>query len=206
MKIKIFYILALSIYVSLASAQSFQGGLLGGLNAARIDGDGHERYGKLGLNLGAFASREIIKDQLYWQIEVKYTSRGKYNIQRDLSGNPLRIELIDLRYIELPLSLHYYYNERIQLVLGTSPDVMIIERYEIDNYPVSSEYANDLRRFGITGFIGGNYFILNNLAVGMRFNYSLIPFYKHPAYAIRYRDSGFFHDVLSLNMKYYISR
>ncbi len=187
------------------SAQNFQGGITGGLNAARIDGDGHELYGKLGLNAGAFISREVIRDLLYWQMEIKYTSRGKYNIQRDNQGYPVRIELIDLRYIEIPLSLHYYFMEKVQFEAGISPDILIKEYYEIDNDPVSPDYANDLRRFGVTGLVGAYYFLTNKLAVGMRFNYSLIPFYKFDAYAIRYRDSGFFHDVLSINAKYYFT-
>lgn len=187
-------------------SQQFQGGVIGGLNAARIDGDGHELYGKLGLNVGAFISREIFQNQLYWQLEVKYTSRGKYNIQRDPSGFPIRIELIDLKYVELPISLHYLFNEKLQVELGLSPDVLLREYYEVDNDPVSPDYANDLNRFGITAMVGVNYFIIEKLAVGMRFNYSAIPFYKFDAYAVRYRDSGFFHDVLSLNARYYISR
>jgi hypothetical protein len=202
-RILIFFCLFASLSIF---SQSFQGGIAGGLNAARIDGDGHELYGKLGLNAGAFIAREILPRQLFWQMELKYTSRGKYNIQRDLSGFPIRIELIDLRYVELPVSLHYFFTEKFQIELGLSPDVLLKEYYEIDNDPVSPDYANDLRRFGVTAFIGANYFIMEKLALGMRFNYSAIPFYKFDGYAIRYRDSGFFHDVLSLNARYYITR
>lgn len=206
MRLKILTILAFSLFLFGLHAQSFQGGVLGGLNAARIDGDTHELYGKLGLNAGAFVSREILPDLLYWQMEIKYTSRGKYNIQRDFQGSVLQIELIDLKYAELPLSLHALFNERIQIELGVSPDVLLKERYEVDYIEVSPEYANDLRRFGVTGFVGANYFLTDKIAVGMRFNYSLIPFYKFDAYAVRYRDSGFFHDVLSLNARYYFTR
>jgi len=206
MKFKYLFLIGFACIFVGGNAQSFQGGILGGLNAARIDGDTHELYGKLGLNAGAFIAREIIPGLLYWQMEIKYTSRGKYNIQRDFQGAVLQIELIDLKYAELPLSLHAFANERIQVELGVSPDVLLKERYELDYIEVSPEYANDLRRFGVTGFVGANYFLRDNIAVGMRFNYSLIPFYKFDAYAVRYRDSGFFHDVLSLNARYYFIR
>jgi hypothetical protein len=187
-------------------SQQFQGGVIGGLNAARIDGDGHELYGKLGLNVGAFIAREILQDQLFWQLEVKYTSRGKYNVQRDPSGFILEVNLIDLRYVELPLSLHYIYNEKLQVELGLSPDILLKERYEIDYDPV--QFSNDLDRIGITAMVGINYFIIEDLAVGMRFNYSAFPFSRFPDWrdAIRYRYTGWFHDVLSLNARYYISR
>jgi len=206
MKRKLQFGFLLILLSSLASSQTFQGGISGGLNAARIDGDGHELYGKLGLNAGAFVAREIIPEILFWQLELKYTSRGKYNLERDWGGTVIGKDLIDLRYIEMPFSVHYFFSEKIQAEFGIAPDVLI-KQYWIDengDYTESSGY--DLRRFGITALIGANYFIRPELAVGIRFNYSLIPFYKFSAYAIRYRDSGWFHDVLSLNLRYYFSR
>jgi hypothetical protein len=188
------------------SAQSFQGGVSGGLNASRIDGDGHEFYGKLGLNAGAFVARAILPEMLYWQIEIKYTSRGKYHIYRNPTGSIVDLSLIDLRYAELPLSLHYFLNEKVQLELGISPDLLLKEHYEDGEGVLPVEEANDLRRFGITAFAGANYFVLEPFAVGIRFNYSMIPFYKFDAYAVRYRDSGWFHDVLSINARYYFTR
>ena len=204
MKIKHLYILSFFFLLTNLSAQSFQGGISGGLNAARIDGDGHELYGKLGLNVGAFAARAIVPEMLYWQLELKYTSRGKSNIQRNTSGNIIGTSLIDLRYIEMPLYIHYFFNEKVQLELGLSPDVLLKERYEEDGIEVPPD--RELDRFGITAFAGANYFITDPFAVGIRFNYSVFPFYKFDAYAVRYRDSGWFHDVLSINARYYFTR
>jgi len=188
------------------AAQKFQGGITAGLNAARIDNDTDELYGKLGLNAGAFVARQTSIGQLFWQLELKYTSRGKYDIQRDQAGNILGLDLIDLRYIEMPVSLHYFINERLQAELGVAPDVLIREYYADENGAIPLDNANDLRRFGITAFAGINYFVRPELAFGIRFNYSVIPFYKFEAFAIRYRNSGWFHDVLSINARYYFSR
>ncbi len=204
MKIKILFIVSLFLVLHGLSAQSFQGGIFGGLNAARIDGDGHELYGKLGLNAGAFAARAIVPEMLYWQLELKYTSRGKYNVERNATGNIIGTSLIDLRYIEMPLSIHYFLNEKVQLELGLSPDVLLKERYEDEDGPLPSD--RELDRFGITAFAGANYFITDPFAVGIRFNYSVFPFYKFDAYAALYRYSGWFHDVLSINVRYYFTR
>jgi hypothetical protein len=188
------------------SSQSFQGGISAGLNAARIDGDSHDLYGKLGLNAGAFIVRPVMPDILYWQMEIKYTSRGKYNLQRDQLGYIIGMELIDLRYVEFPFSLQFFFNDKFQIELGFSPDLLLKEYYADENGSLSPEFSNDLRRFGITAFGGLNYFVFEAFSLGVRFNYSAIPFYKFEAYAIRYRDSGWFHDVLSLNVRYYFSR
>lgn len=203
MKRKFLFAFCFFLLLKGLSAQHFEGGISGGLNAARIDGDGHELYGKLGLNAGAFAFRAIVPEMLYWQLELKYTSRGKYNIQRNTSGNIIGMSLIDLRYIEMPLSMHYFLNEKVQLELGLSPDLLLMERYEDQDGPLPPN--RDLDRFGITAFAGANYFISGPFAVGIRFNYSVIPFYKYGAVAIRFRDSGWFHDVLSINARYYFT-
>jgi opacity protein-like surface antigen len=205
-RIKHLFILSFFVLLTGLSAQNFQGGVSGGLNAARIDGDGHEFYGKLGLNAGVFVARAIVPEMLYWQMELKYTSRGKYHIYRDQMGGIVDLSLIDLRYAELPLSIHYFLNEKVQLELGFSPDLLLREHYEDGDGILPVEDANDLRRFGITAFAGANYFVLEPLAVGIRFNYSVLPFYKFRAYAVRYRDSGWFHDVISINARYYFTR
>lgn len=187
------------------TAQEFGGGISVGLNASRIDGDGHEIYGKLGLNAGGFVTREIIPGLLHWHAELKYTSRGKYQGPTlTFSG----IEVIDLRYVELPLTLQLKLNDKIQVGMGLSPDVLLKYYFADENgqTPVP-DYITDpkenFRKVGITGLIEFNYFVIEKLVFGVRFNYSLIPFRKFPYYAVRYRDSGWFHDVLSINARYY---
>ncbi|MCF8224934.1 MAG: PorT family protein [Bacteroidales bacterium] len=183
-----------------AVSQNFQGGVTGGLNAARIDGDGHELWGKFGLNAGAFVSRAIMPEILYWQMELKYSARGKY--QGPTIADP-GIEIIDLKYAEMPLSLQYFINDRISAEFGFAPDVLLKAEYADENGFISPDYASELRTFGITVLGGLSYDVLERISIGIRFNYSVFPFYKFDAYAVRYRDTGFFHDVLSINMKYY---
>lgn len=193
----------LSISASPLLSQSFQGGFSGGMNTSKVDGDGHERYGKLGLNVGFFVARNIWEEKLFWQMEVKYTSRGKYDRELDF---PYGISIMDLKYIEIPLSLHYFINEKIQIEFGFAPDILLKETYRDEDGPIVPEGPSDLDFYGLTTFLGANYFLNDKLAVGTRFNYSVFPFHTFPGTAIRYRDRGFFHDVLSLNLKYYISR
>lgn len=204
MKTKLLLIVLLLGSLTALSSQSFKGGVTGGLNAARIDNDGDELYGKLGLNAGVFVSREILPGMLEWQMEVKYTSRGKYNVDRDLQGTIIGVSLIDLRYFELPLSLQVKLNEKMQIGLGLSPDVMIREAYADQDgglpLPDDSDRPN---RFGVTAFGEFNYYVIDALALGVRFNYSVFPFKKFDGYAVRYRNSGWFHDVLSINARYY---
>lgn len=202
MKIKagiITLILCLSISLS---AQKFQGGVFAGMNASQVDGDGYSGFNKLGLNAGAFVSREIIEN-FNWQMELKYSTRGMYNYQ--IFPDP-SINVSNLIYLELPLSVHYFYSEKIQIELGIALDVLLKESYGDENSGISIDQANDLRKFGLNVFCGVFYYFKKNIAAGVRYTYSAIPFYPFDAYAIRYRDSGLFHDVLSLSVKYYLVR
>lgn len=202
MKKSFFAFLILFSFSTLYS-QTFQGGLTGGINASRVDNDGHGRYGKMGLNAGFFVAREIMDNTLFWQMEIRYSSRGKYDRGID---PPYEVAIMDLKYIELPLSLHYNVNEKFQPKVGLAPDMLIKEAYYDEDGPVSSSGSNTLHQFGLTAFAGMNYFFNEKIAIGAQLNYSVFPFYRFPGTAIRYFDRGYFHSVISINMKYYINR
>ncbi len=196
-------IIILILCISLSSsAQSFQGGIFAGINASQIDNDTYGGFNKLGLNAGAFVSREITPN-FYWQMELKYSSRGMYHHP---TINQNFIALSNLKYLELPLSIHYFYNEKIQVELGFAPDVLLSEYYEDEHGSLDPAYAPDLRRFGVNVFGGIYYYFIENMAVGIRYTYSAIPFYPFDFWTARYRDKGYFHDVLCLSVKYYFVR
>ena len=195
-------ILLFLLIIQLLPAQSFNGGVFGGINASQVDNDGNRGFNKLGLNAGAFASREITTN-LYWQIELRYSSRGMYDFQI----NPYRdLAISRLLYLEMPLTMHYIYSNKYQGELGLAPDVLLAEFYGDETSGINPDYADELRRFGLNGIAGVYYFFRENLGVGIRFTYSLIPFYRSEGVAVRYWDNGLFHNVYSLNLKYYITR
>lgn len=202
MKLKHLFITILLGITTLLSAQTFEGGIFGGINASQVDNDGLAGFNKLGLNAGVYASREITTN-LYWQIELRYTSRGVYNYQREPNPSITQSRLI---YLEMPLTMHYFYNNKIQAELGLAPDVLLAEFYGDETSSIDPVYAEDLRRFGLNGIAGIYYYFTENIGLGVRFTYSLVPFYKSEGYSIRYWNSGLFHNVFSLNVKYYITR
>lgn len=183
-------------------AQEFNAGVFGGLNASQIDRDGYGGYTKLGLNGGVFVNREFT-DHFYWQLEIKYSARGSYylNLKDYVVADYVRTHF---RYFELPLSVHYLHADKFQFELGFSPDVLI-------SFSAYDEYRNELpqdeplggnRRFGLNAFAGFHYWTRANLGIGLRFSYSLIPYGLREGAAVRYLDSGYFHNVLSLSLAY----
>ena len=184
---------------TLAFGQKFQGGVFGGINASRIDNDSYSGYGKLGLNGGAFVGRELAFN-MAWKMEVKYTSRGMVHLPTP--SQPF-IQESNLRYIAFPVSLTYLYNDKVEVELGIAPDILISEYYADEDGPLDPSYAADLRRFGLNGFLGINYYFIERMAVGLRYTISVVPFYAFDYWTPRYVSSGYFHDVISVGIKYY---
>ncbi len=176
-------------------AQEFNAGVFGGLSTAQVDRDGFGGYTKLGLGAGAFVNREF-SDNLYWQIELRYSARGSYYF------NSLVVEDLQktrFRYIELPLLLHYLYQGQYQFEIGVSPDVLIdFAAWDINSQVPQEEPMGGNRRFGLNALAGFQYWFTDNLGVGLRFSYSIIPYALREGASVRYRDSGYFHNVLAL--------
>ena len=179
--------------------QEFNAGLFGGVTASQVDGDSYWGYNKLGLTAGAFVNREI-NYQIYWQMELKYVSRGVYKGPTDPDPSLYRSTY---RYLELPLSVFYLFDQRIQVEAGVSPEVLIRAHFSDQDGLLDPASYPDNRRVGVSVFAGIHYWLNESLGAGIRFTYSAIPFrdpreWNHP----RYR--GYYHDVICLSLSYRI--
>lgn len=194
-------IFCITVVVTLAilpvHAQEFNAGVFGGVTMSQVDGDSYGGFNKLGLTAGVFVNRELDYN-IHWQLEIKYVSRGAYE---NFGPDDPRIDKSVYRYIELPLSVHYLYNEKIQIEIGISPEILL-SFTNFDEYGQTdpSLYPEN-RRFGLSAFAGIYYWFVPRTGVGLRYTYSAIPFrdpqeWNHP----RYR--GYFHNVLCLTMAY----
>ena len=182
-------------------AQKFNAGLFGGMNASQVDSDGYGGYNKLGFTAGAFVNREFSKN-FYWQLEIKYSAKGVYHPPDENGEGYYKTKF---HYFELPFSVHYMHQEKFQGEIGISPDVLInyVAYNDVRNkVPLDTKLGGN-RRFGINAFAGVHYWFLPSMGVGIRFTYSVIPFYVIGE-SVRYLDSGDFHNVLSLTLAYKI--
>jgi len=180
-----------------SSGQQFNAGLFGGVTASQVDGDTYGGFNKLGMTAGAFVNRYIEHD-IFWQVEIKYAMRGVYE-GPGLNNNFLYKS--SYHYLEFPLSVHYLFNEKIQVELGVSPEVLLFARFwDQDGLMDPSSYP-DNRRIGLSVFGGVYYWFASSIGVGIRYTYSAIPFRKPQEWNNpQYR--GYFHNVLCLTVAY----
>ena len=101
-------------------------------------------------------------------------------------------------YVEVPLSVHYLYEDRIQVEAGFSPEVLIRAVFADEDGLLDPAQNPDNRRFGLSVFGGIYYWFKNSTGVGVRYTYSAIPF-RDPQEWNSYLNRGFYHNVICLS-------
>ncbi|MEN8201767.1 MAG: porin family protein [Bacteroidota bacterium] len=199
--IRVILFTALLMTAFVSHGQTLAYGVFGGLTASQVDGDTYTGFNKLGLNAGGFVNRYIEFD-IYWQAELKYVSRGVYKGPGDFDPTLYRSTY---HYLEIPLSAHYLYDEKIQLELGISPEVLLGTVFRDENGALDPSTYPENRRFGLSVFAGLGYWFSPSTGVNLRYTNSAIPFrdpqeWNHPRY------KGYFHNVISLSLAFRIRR
>ena len=177
------------------NGQTLNAGIYAGINASQVAGDSYTGFNKLGLNAGVFMN-QLIEYDIYWQVELRYGTRGVYQGPTDNSQTLYKSAYYIL---ELPLSVHYLYDERIMVEIGTSPELLLGTRYW-DEYGLmdSSTYPEN-RRFGLSVFGGVGFWFNDKIMAGLRYTNSAIPF-RDPEEWNNAQYRGYFHNVFSLSI------
>lgn len=190
-------ILAMLLGAVSLDAQPLNAGVYAGINASQVTGDSYSGFNKLGLNAGFFVN-QLIDYDIYWQAELRYSSRGVYQGPTDNSNTLYKSGYYIL---ELPLSVHYLYDGRVMVELGTSPELLLGTRFW-DEYGLMdpSTYPEN-RRFGLSVFGGIGFWFNNKIMAGLRYSNSAIPF-RDPEEWNNAQYRGYFHTVFSLSVIY----
>jgi hypothetical protein len=179
------------------NGQMFQTGFFGGITVSQVKGDSFEGFNKLGWIAG-FSVNRYIDYNIYWQAEIKYGTRGVYKGPSDIDQTLYRSSY---HIIEIPLSVHYLYDEKILVEIGASPELLLAALYWDENGKMNPSTYPDNRRFGLNVFAGIGYWLNARMMAGLRYTNSAVPFrdpeeWNHPLYR------GYFHNVISLSLNY----
>ena len=197
------YCRAIIIFISMfvlttfMEGQQLNTGFFGGISASQVDGDSYTGFNKLGLTAGFYMNRHI-EYHIYWQAEIKYGTRGVYKGPAD---NDPTLYRSGYHYLSLPVSVHYLYQEKFLMEIGTSPEVLVATYLWDEGGLMDSSSYPENRKFGLSVFAGVGYWFNDRVMTGLRYTNSAIPFrdpeeWNHP----RYR--GYFHNVISISISY----
>ena len=181
------------------TAQSFGGGIIGGVSTSQVAGDLLGGFNKIGLLAGAYTNLKI-KENISSQFEITYIEKGSRNPKLHEDDTP---DEITLSYIEVPLSVNLQQKENLGIEVGILPAFLInaemndylSEIKEID--PAFTKYD-----FGI--FAGINYHITDNIILNTRISNSIIPIRPHIFNLKDGLNKGQYNTVLSFTIHYKI--
>lgn len=191
---------ALAVMLAIAFVsygQSLSYGAFGGVTASQVSGDSYSGFNKLGMTAGGFVNQHIDLG-VYWQAELKYVMRGVYEGPDDYDPSLYRSTY---HYLEIPLSTHYVFDDKIQVELGISPEVLLGVIFRDENGKMDPSTYPDNRRFGLSVFAGIGYWFSSSTGINLRYTNSAIPFrdpqeWNNPQY------KGYFHNVISLSLNF----
>ncbi|MCU4155189.1 PorT family protein [Carboxylicivirga sp. A043] len=168
------YILTLLFILPVLSstAQEFRAGPLLGMSFSQVDGDSFVGYNKVGLNLGAFVSRQI-SEQWDIQLDIAYIQKGSHEPQ-DAEKRIFEYK-IALSYIQFPLVARYRYKQ-FSGEAGISVGALLNSEEEYDGIPVDEDDNFNPIPFQNVEWatvFGLNYHITDRLWINARWLYSI---------------------------------
>lgn len=170
------FVTTLSFIGFRSQAQSFDGGLTGGVVASQINGDGYAGFHQIGWTAGVFG-RIPSNGRSSWQLEMKYSLYGAHSDIKETPEMSIR-----LHYIEMPVMFRYNLGginingRRLDFItaeIGLSGDFLIKNVQEAGN---DGGFDNSSWAFfSVTGNLGLQFDINNRLGINIRSMNSLIP-------------------------------
>ncbi|MCD4680987.1 MAG: PorT family protein [Bacteroidales bacterium] len=200
MKVKILFLIILITAVGYSSAQSFKGGVLGGITATEISGDRLAGPNKAGIYAGAFVKLDL-SDKSTLQMEINYVQKGSRD--NPDTSNPDSY-LLRISYIEIPFQYIYHFHPLMAAEAGLSYGVLIHKYEEANGYEI--DVVNPAFKKGDLSInIGFYYSITDHLRFNLRYSNSLLYVRPHGSGATYRLNKGQFNSVLSFLLFYQLN-
>lgn len=195
MQTKIFILLFFLLCANKIQAQEFNSGLYAMPIFSQIDGDLYSGYHHLGFGGGVYVNRFVL-NKTALQMAIRYIQKGSSKKSDDFSYQ------CHLQYIEIPLTLRYFYWEKIDFEAGISAGYLIKANEKKDGYRIID--APPFNKFELSGILGVNYSLSKRISVGSQFMYSLF-FIRPHSQNYNTMKSGQFNHLILLSLAYKFS-
>ncbi len=195
MKVRVLFFILIFIAIGYSSAQSFRGGVLGGISGTQISGDMLTGFKKAGLYLGAFVNHDISPKSSF-QMELAFIQKGS-------RSNADTSYLLRISYVEMLFDYRYKFHPRMMFEAGLSYGVLVSEYEEVMGYP----YDRQDPEFGSGDFsfnIGFIYALTKKMDVHVRYANSILKVRSHGSGATTFLNKGQYNEVLSFLLFYHI--
>lgn len=198
-KIYLFVIFLIS-FSFVSFSQNINVGVIAGVNATQVAGDGYSGFNKAGINVGGFADFDISK-KLNFQFEILYSQKGSRKNPKTSEGDT-EFFLLRMDYIEIPLMLRFE-NNKFTYEAGAYYGQLVNSYLEDENGPYTvPSNLNQLLDRDLGLLIGLNFNFTEHLIMNWRFSNSIIPVRKFDSGESFRFKSGLMHTAFSFTLRY----
>jgi len=198
MRKAILIILIIVIGINSVFCQAFTGGITGGISVNQIDGDSYRGYNMLGFTGGAYVQTNT-PGKWKVQVEIKYFLKGA---EQKATDNSFYYKE-HLNYVQVPLLLNYYVNEKIFPEIGISAGYLFLAREDLSGDGFISP-TKPFKPLDLSFEGGVNFQISRILRANIRLSYSIIRIREFPGGQTFLFDRGQYNSSLSFNLYYRI--
>ena len=183
----------------MTEAQNFDAGFIGGFTTSQVSGDNLAGYNKLGARAGVYINFPIHK-KMKSQIEIQYLQKGS---KKPYIENSPETYVLDLHYIELPISLNYEVKKNLHLESGLGTAFLIHSKEQDEIVDINSDEPNTI---AIDFLLGIQYQLKKHLKFNLRYANSITPLRKHSSNGKWGVNKGQYSSLISFVFMYQISR
>lgn len=182
-------------------SQNFNGGVLAGMTATQVDGDGYGGYHRAGAIAGVWVGHGLT-NQLSIRTELKFIQKGSYQRFTDGAGGTTGFYSLRLNYIDMPYLLEYHFRDDIVPFAGLSIGFL----WKAKESDASGSYPEEdiamFRKMELAATAGAEYKITKSISFCASISYSMLPVRPHKG-LITYRlNQGQYNNVLQFYFRY----
>lgn len=154
------------------SQNPFKAGIIAGIAATQVDGDGYSGFDKAGIAAGGFVSNNFGSENWMGQMELLYVEKGSRRPPNPEKG--INYYKISLSYVEIPL-LARYKRKRLVYEGGLSFGRLVRHREEDTSGELTPLEYYPFKKYEVALNIGLNYRVNDRLSIEARSVRSVLP-------------------------------
>lgn len=180
LKILKIFLLAISIFIvsNHTQAQTFEAGLIGGINLSQLHGDGLAGFNQIGLNVGGRVAIQT-SERWKWNIDLLFSQKGSNKSADDPSNF---FDSYRLNYAEVPIMVSFldwldatgdgdFYKLHFTggVAIGRLVDFKVIDALGTDVTDLQN-----FNRFSVDLIAGATYFINPHIGINAQYSFATL--------------------------------
>ncbi len=204
MRQKIIFSAVLLIWVAMATAQRFQGGMLAGFNGSQVEGDTYKGYHKPGILAGAWVQTNLAP-AIIAGMELKYSQKGARSKIDPKNPVPEKY-IMRLGYVDLPVYAGFRTNDYVSVVGGITFGYLMKAAEYNENGLFPLQDRREFNSVDLEPFLGFQFDLLEKIKLDVRLAYSVVPIRGKPDNDLWYWRQNQFNNVISMALYYRLDR